>query len=91
MSDNKLHLIPVLENGQSYDASFGSIVLSKAGYFGVTIKEYQEEEQKIKELEKKKAAAKDFAIDKWEENQKKGWSEKKLKEEYQQDYKSIQN
>lgn len=85
MSDNKLHLIPVLENGQTYDASFGSIVLSKAGYFGVTIKEYQEEEQKIKELEKKKAAAKDFAIDKWEENQKKGWSEKKLKEEYQQD------
>ena len=85
MIDNKLHLVPVLENGQTYDASFGSIVLPKAGYFAVTIKEYQEDEKKINELEKKKQAAKDFAIDNWEENEKKRWSEKKLKEQYQQD------
>jgi len=85
MIDNKLHLVAVLENGQTYDASFGSIVLPKAGYFAVTIKEYQEDEKKINELEKKKQAAKDFAIDNWEENEKKRWSEKKLKEQYQQD------
>jgi len=85
MIDNKLHLVPVLENGQTYDASFGSLVLPKAGYFAVTIKEYQEDEKKINELEKKKQAAKDFAIDNWAENEKKRWSEKKLKEQYQQD------
>lgn len=85
MIDNKLHLIPVLEKGQTYDAPLGSIVLQNAGYFAVTIKEYQEDEKKIKELEKKKETTKNYAIDKWEENEKKGLSQKKLKEEYEQD------
>ncbi|MCV9929013.1 hypothetical protein OIU83_15210 [Flavobacterium sp. LS1R49] len=82
MGDNKLHIIPILEKGQSYDASLGSIVLPKAAFFSVTIKEYQEDEKKIKVLEEKKKASKEFAIKKWEEHAKVGWNKKKLEENY---------
>ena len=49
MNDNKLHLIPVLEKGQTYDASTGTVILNNEGSIFVTIKQYQEDEKKIKE------------------------------------------
>lgn len=80
MNDNKLHIIPVLEKGQTYDASTGTLILDKEGSIFVTIKQYQEDEKKIKELEKKKKSSLEFARQKWEERAKEGWSERKLKE-----------
>lgn len=82
MNDNKLHIIPVLEKGQTYDASTGTLILDKEGSIFVTIKQYQEDEKKIKELEKKKKSSLEFARQKWEERAKEGWSERKLKENY---------
>ncbi len=82
MDNNKLHVIPVLENGQSYNALTGTLILSKEGTISVTIKEYKEDEKRIKELEDKKKKSLEFARKKWDEHAKKGWSEKKLKENY---------
>jgi hypothetical protein len=83
MNDNKLHIIPVLERGQTYDASTGTLVLNSEGPIFVTIKEYQEDEKKIKELEEKKKNSLEFARQKWEQRAKEGWSERKLKENYE--------
>jgi hypothetical protein len=83
MNDNKLNLIPVLEKGQTYDASTGTLILNNEGSVFVTIKQYQEDEKKIKELEKKKKSSIEFARQKWEQRAKEGWSERKLKENYE--------
>ncbi|MEZ0130000.1 hypothetical protein AB9T88_09655, partial [Flavobacterium sp. LBUM151] len=82
MNDNKLHLIPVLEKGQTYDASTGTVILNNEGSIFVTIKQYQEDEKKIKELEQKKKSSLEFARQKWEQHAKEGWSKRKLDENY---------
>lgn len=83
MNDNKLNLIPVLEKGQTYDASTGTLILNNEGSIFVTIKQYQEDEKKIKELEKKKKSSLEFARQKWEQHAKEGWSKRKLDENYE--------
>ncbi|WP_281309756.1 hypothetical protein [Flavobacterium flavigenum] len=82
MNDNKLNLIPVLEKGQTYNASTGTLILNNEGSVFVTIKQYQEDEKKIKELEKKKKSSLEFARQKWEQHAKEGWSKRKLDENY---------
>ncbi|OXA85638.1 hypothetical protein [Flavobacterium hercynium] len=82
MDDNKLHIIPVVEKGQKYDASTGALVLDKEGAIYVTIKQYKEDKKTIEELEKKKKKTQEFARQKWEQRAKEGWSKKKLQENY---------
>lgn len=82
MADNKLHLIPEVTKEQIYNPAMGNIVLNKAEFFYVKIKEYQEDEKLIKDLESKKKQAKESAIQKWEQHAKDGWNEKRLKENY---------
>ncbi|KAF2326130.1 hypothetical protein [Flavobacterium nitrogenifigens] len=83
MDDNKLHIVPMPSKGQKHDPSMGRIVLNGTENFYVTIKEYKEVEKKIKILEDKKKQVQDFARQKWMERAKAGWSEKKLKENYE--------
>ncbi|OOV20092.1 hypothetical protein [Flavobacterium sp. LM4] len=83
MSYNKLNIIPVLEKGQTYNASTGTLILNNEGSIFVTIKQYQEDEKKIKELEKKKKSSLEFARQKWEQHAKEGWSKRKLDENYE--------
>lgn len=83
MNNNKLNLIPVLEKGQTYDASTGTLILNNEGSIFVTIKQYQEDDKKIKELEKKKKSSLEFARQKWDQHAKEGWSKKKLEENYE--------
>ncbi|KUJ59742.1 hypothetical protein AR687_21290 [Flavobacteriaceae bacterium CRH] len=82
MSDNKLNLIPVLEKGQSYDASTGTLTLNKEGVISVTIKQYKEDKKRIEALEKKKKDTLEYSRQKWEQHAKEGWSKKKLQENY---------
>ena len=62
-----------------FDASFGSLTLSKAGSFGIKVKEYEEEYQK--KVKSNDDAVK-FAQDKWKERAKEGWTREKLEENW---------
>jgi ribosome-binding factor A len=64
MDDNKLHIIPKITSGETYDKAMGSLVLKQAETFFVTIAEYEKDEKEIKKLEEKKRAIREFAVKK---------------------------
>lgn len=54
--ESGLHIIPVqIAKGDTYDSSFGSLVLAKASSFKITIKEIDDELKNITSAEKKEA------------------------------------
>ncbi|MDQ8014866.1 MAG: hypothetical protein REI96_20630 [Flavobacterium nitrogenifigens] len=89
MGENKLHIVPKPSKGQKYDPSRGCIVLNGTEKLYVTIREYEEDEKKIKILIDKKRQVKDYARQKWTDHAKEGWSEKKLKENYEANMKAC--
>lgn len=66
-------------SGSNFDASFGSLTLSKAGTFGIKVKEYEEEYQRN---QTRNDEAIKFAQDKWRERANAGWTKEKLEENW---------
>lgn len=78
---NGLHVKVISDkyDQSKFDPSFGSLVLSEARSFQITVKEYEDEMQK-------KSTKNDedikFAQDKWRERSNAGWTNEKLKDNW---------
>ncbi|MFV0346487.1 MAG: hypothetical protein ACK5IQ_09625 [Bacteroidales bacterium] len=87
-----LHIQPFPQGEQKFSKQYYELILPKAGKFRVGVKEFIEEDLWLKadkeQLEKEHQEVVNYVNSKWKEHAAEGWSEKKLRENFDANIKS---